>query len=239
MLDMSNCRFGSIIERPTSVLYPVTAEGQALEHILESGQGHVRPSSGTAGTIFVGFSIVQNLQPTTSVQFDSITVPAVAPYTVTLTFAPDAYTDLLVKTADGTVWTYQASNPSTGQYTLNSNVITFGGTTSAGQVCTFVYRYNLTVVQAIAMFGDQPIGRPVSAFVNSISTVASGDVYTDQYDTSADWSSCYNISSVLTAGANGRVTLNGTGANITTAVNARVLHAPSSDYPYLGLQIRN
>jgi hypothetical protein len=53
-----------------------------------------------------------------------------------------------------------------------------------------------------------------------------GEVFTDHYDPKVDWSTCKNIHS----GAGGILTDSG-GA----ALDARVLVAPTKDYPYLGI----
>jgi len=233
MLDFSRTRIQASEELPVHPLYPITAEGQAVQHIFNGSIGCVCPSTGVANSIFVGFSMAQNISETTAVYVETQYVPTSAPYTITLSQTPDATADLLVIDSNALVYAFNAS-VGAGQYNLVGAVVTVPAA-AAGLAVNFTYRYALTVAQQQALYGSQPIGQTAASIVNAVGVIKSGDVYTSLFDTSANWAAASLSTSVLTAGANGRIYIGGTGAVL--GGNARVIGLPTSDYPFLGIRV--
>lgn len=231
MFDLARTRIIDSQNLKVHSLYPVTAEGLALVHDMEGGEAVVRASSGTSNNeIFVGFSLAQNIAPTSDIKVEDLVVPANAPYTLKLQRTPTAATEMLVKVGS-TVLTFNAA-VGAGQFNLTGDTLTFNVAQASGAV-HIVYEYNMSAVEAQMKFGDQPVGPTATSILGSVSVINKGYIFTNNFDKSDDYATAIDSTAVLKAGTNGRLQLGGTGA----AVPGRIFHAPSADVPFLGVYI--
>jgi hypothetical protein len=209
----------------------VTAEtnivaGSCLTSITESGRGKVKRSTGTSADIFAGFSLVSQVKDGKAVKIETLTIPASGPYTLTLAKTPSADADISVRTAGGTAYTQGVA--ANGVYSVSGAVLTFHSSNASVSVIV-TYKYNITVTEAAMLWGDQAgVGSPTDV-TNTVSISHSGYIYTDQFDSGADW----NAASItdLKTGANGLVVRGGSGV----AIKGSIVEVPTADTPFLGL----
>lgn len=122
--------------------------------------------------------------------------------------------------------------------TTGAKVAISGGVSLTGKVLagltnghsvTVTYKYALSVLQALALEGNQQPGGFAGAQVGQIGVIKRGVIYTSEFDASVNWAAATGIK----LAANGQVTdQTGSGATIIGYVVA----APNSDCPYLGLE---
>lgn len=206
-------------------------EGQPMTADIENGIGVVRPSTGAADSIFAGFSIFnERVIPSVATKVERVTA---VDTTLTLSKTPNT-TTFFVKTLAGLVVVYNAG-VAAGQYSVTGNVITLNAA-QTGLTFDVSYPYNLTVNEALSLFGTGIIGPSAVDQFKSVDLITGGEIFTDQFDPTVDWSALITEASttVLKARANGLVSINGNGAIIR---DARVIHVPSADLPFLGISI--
>ncbi len=207
-------------DMPLSVNAVLSADGQALTGNMVNSVYGVDVTAGAATDSFVGFLMPQTsavpFLPSTAVRVE--TLVADASNNVVLAATPLA----------GTVGAFDVTaNAAIAAPAVSGQTVTCTG--AAGHVIRVTYTYALTVNAAKALAGDAQPGGYSGYMVGSVAVAQQGVIYTDQFDTSVDWS---NPANVPTTGANGRIVTGGTGV----AINAKVIALPTSDVPYLGLQ---
>lgn len=199
----------------------LTSLGQALVYKLENGRQVVDLSAGAAGEVFAGFANAQTsatpVAPTSAVKVETLVVPATGIVTVSKAVLA------------GTV---VATNVATGAVVA---IVTAVGTAvdlaiaSAGLTVKVVYRYSLSAAEARSLVGDvQPGGYSGDSY-GLIGVAQQGVIYTDAFDSSKNFAAATAIK--LDAGG---VLSNQTGAGV--AIQAVVVQAPTTDYPFLGVQ---
>lgn len=194
-------------------------EGAVLVGVLEDNVEKVKLSEGKEGEKVVGFAWSNSIVPGT----------AVAQKTET---ADDAYETgvfavALENAIEGTVRATKEDGTAVAG-TLADGVFTINEAVEAGDTFVITYRKNLTVAEQTALFGN---ARPNLANNNlalgSISVIrGNGEIATDQFDTSADWSEATEVS----AGANGLLVPAGKGGK---AVIGRITAKPSAGFQWL------
>ncbi len=230
-LQLSATRIQLSMEVPLSPNAAQIEEGQALQWTSMNGQNYVTQGTGTAGQ-FAGVAFGYFMRPNTGVVVDTLTVPATAPYTVTLSQSPNNVAAVSV-VSGSTQFTQVTSLTAASQYTIggsNNQTLTFDSA-NAGATVTVTYRMNLTVFQAEMYTGDGYIVNAPSNVTGTIGVIQKGVVMTSNFDTSVYWGAG-NINNI-TCAAGGYFTTGGSGA----AVNATVYSVPTQDMPYLGLNI--
>ena len=209
-------------EFPLQPNVSIAVEGQALVRTYTNGVIGVAPSQGVADEVFVGFSLMHTTgisvkQFSTVFAREHVLASAVVP----LGREPIAGSVFIYNKATGAAVTL-------GALTGTNQAVT--GTT-VGDVVVAVYRPVLTEIEATFVYGD---GQPSGYAGNSLRQVGvaqAGLIFTDHFDTSVNWATVPSV--VL--GANGIVTseaVNATGV----VINAHVMHRPTQDIPFLGLQ---
>ncbi len=221
----------------------VAKEGSLMMSVLEDGVEKVAPCAGGAGEVPVGFSMLDNESFVDDVAVETITVPATAPYTVTLTNGNIAGTgpaSYEVRVPGVT----QNAAVGAGQFAVTNvsgGVLTFN-VAQAGTSYTVTYRFNLTAAQALqrGLTGNTADGGPGQRAINNLSsaqfkqvTVMSGhgEIFTKEFDVLVDWSAA---APTIKTAAGGRVTIGGAG---TTLTQVRVIKVPTEADPHLGLAI--
>lgn len=204
-----------MIQAPGAV---INAEGLALVRQAGAQAEGVLPSTGQSTDIFAGFALAGT---------------SAAPFL-------EAMTNKVEKFVVGTTGIVTlARTPVTGQVavfdnTTNSPVATptvtgnrVTGLTPGDEV-TVTYKYQLTVEEARALFGDVEPGGYSGDYVSQIGVAKRGLFYTGEFDASVNWAAATEVK--LAAG--GQLTdQSGTG----NAINATIVAVPGVEYPYLGV----
>lgn len=206
-------------EYPLAAGATLSADGQALVVSNSNGVFGVAPSAGTSGEVFLGFVTAQTsaapFLEQTAVKVDNVVSSSGGAATASLT------------PVSGTL---SVLNPSTGAAITGWTLGAAGSITGLpdSTAVTLVYTYALTVAQAVALMGNQTPSGYAGSLLGSTGCSQRGRIYTNQFDTSKDWTT----GAAITLGANGIITQGGTG----TAINGVVVGHPNSDYPYLGIE---
>lgn len=207
-------------DMPLAVNALLSADGQCLTGNMVNGVYGVNVTGGAATDAFVGFLMPQ----TSAIPF----MPATAVRVETLVADVNDKVWLGNTPVNGTVNAFDL--------TANANVAAPAvvGTSvecaaAAGHVIRVIYTIALTVNAAKSLAGDVQPGGYSGYVVGSVAVAQQGVIYTDQFDTSVDWS---NATNVPKSGANGHVVAAGNGPNL----NAKVIALPTAEIPFLGLQ---
>lgn len=237
MLYMPKSKFHRFPEVPLHSSVTSLVEGAALVDTSENGTGVVTASVGDAtDKKFAGFSMSQFMAPATGIMVEELVIPASGPYTFDLKNTPlNPATEILAKLngINGSVMTYDNTPDATLDFWNSSGKTLTFHSSDAGKTVYVVYRYSLSAAQIQALTGESHVLGVVmpTDVTRSCTCIKQGIVYTDQFNTGVDWTEAA-IADIKT-GAGGYVTRGGAGA----AINARVVQAPSADFPYLGLDI--
>lgn len=209
---------------PKAVGATFSADGQALIRTIVSGHAGIAPAAGAAGEVFAGFlhakTSAQPFLQTTLTLTEEVTLSAGG--VVVLRKVPLA----------GTVGAFSITDNApiiSANFTVGSDG-TFTAAGSPSDQVRITYVTALTVDAARAVFGDVQPGGYVGDTIGYASVMEQGTIYTDQYDTTVDWSAATAVK--LAAG--GKVT-NQAGAGVT--INAVVYQIPTASIPFLGLRV--
>lgn len=195
--------------------------GQALVYKLENGRQVVDAAAGAAGEVFAGFANAQTsatpVAPTSAVKVETLVVPSTGVVTVSKPVL--AGTVVVTNVASGAVVA----------------IVTAVGTAidlalaSAGLTVKVVYRYALSAAEARSLVGDvQPGGYSGDSY-GLMGVAQQGVIYTDAFDTSKNFAAA----TAITLAAGGLLSdQTGTGE----VIQAVVVQAPTTDYPFLGVQ---
>lgn len=217
-------------ERPVAQGSQITAEGAALVSSLSGGVYGVKQSTGAAGEVFAGVSINSVTSLTQAPKIEE----AVLGNTNALYLAADPLpgTILVTRKDTGAVLTAAATADATHYAISATNAKKFIFDVSLqGVAVNVVYAYAPTLVQAMALQGNTLPGGPAGQYLGQVGVITRGDAYTDQWDTSADWSTAVGV--VLLA--NGKFGPTATAANATRGI--QIIELPSAGRSYLGLNI--
>ncbi len=228
MLYFPQTRIELTVERPVVAGVTINAEGAALAGVFAAGVYGVQPSTGT-NDIFAGVAVNQPIQPSTLPFIEEVIVSTTG--VIQLSYVPISGTVYVYNTATGVALTNAASAPTSGQWmydatntsALDTNV------SNSGVTLTVAYRYSPTVLQAMGMQGMVLPGGPAGAYLGQVGVITRGDVYTSEFDTSADWATAVGV--VLQA--NGHFGATAVAANAIQGV--QIIQQPSAGSAYLGL----
>lgn len=202
------------------------SEGQVAVRVAGNTAAGVQASAGAATDVFAGFVIAG----TSALPFAEPT------YTKVETF-------LVPATGVVTLSVTPASAGDVGIYDLTTNAAVTGATVTGAQVSgltagdqvQITYKYDLTVVQRRALFGDIQPGGYVGDTIGQIGVVTRGTVYTSEFDHSADYTKAGTTAALqLVAGADGQVKLGTVGTN-GAAIPGYIVSLPTQDVPFLGI----
>jgi hypothetical protein len=196
---------------------------------LENGQEHVKPAVGDAGEIFVGFSWMHNVMPSVLSKVELVVVPKVAPFTFQLS-RQNIISGQISGSNKGTFYEEGTVAAHIFDCEESTGILTFDPSDAEKRI-EMVYKYSPSVLEAKANYADADINiNPAFAFLGSIGCILTGEIFTDQFDASVDWSAkrgeVYLGTGLLT----------GSGA---TKLGAHVTHVPTADNPFLGVQFSN
>lgn len=229
--DLTRTRYFLTKEVPVAPGHSVTVEGAVLKQIRTNGLENAALTEGTGSEVIIGFSENNNLVIGQEIVTETVVVPASG--IVSLKNA---------NVVDSTVWAYNATdaaalapipsgNPTTSQFLLSAvqGQVTLN-TGLAGKTVQFRYKYNMTAIQQEMKYGGRPVNMRSNTDVGTITVIRGfGEIYTDQYDTTVDFSAA----TALYATANGIITTTASGN--TVIPGARVVSVPSASDSFLGL----
>lgn len=228
MLYFPQTHIENSVERVVAAGSLITAEGAALVRVNVAGAIGVRLSTGTAGEILTGVSINSVTNLTQAPRIETSVLGSTN--AVFVGAAPIAGTSRVV--ADTTVLTLAAA-PSATNYAVdptNPQRLLFDPSFQTKRI-TVVYQYAPTLAQAMALQGNVLPGGPAGQYLGQVGVITRGDVYTDQWDTSADW----NAAPGVVLAANGKF---GPAPNAAAAIRGvEILELPTASRSYLGLTI--
>lgn len=241
MLDTSKTQFLLTTNKPVAGDLGINGilDGAGLVSVLEDGIQKVKvPVSASNEDIFEGIAFSQYRSQVSSTKVDTFIVP-VGGGTAVLSAVPNGGESKVlarVYEADGTTKaavTQSGAPSAAGQVQLTGNTVAFHSD-DAGKKVEITYSYNLSAieVQSSAYMGDGVPGAAVSAMTGEVSVGQKGNYFTDQYDTAVDWNA---MKKDIKVGNNGIFTR---GSSATgAAVNGVVCHVPTSDVPFLGIEL--
>lgn len=228
MLYFPQTRIEHSVERTVAQGSQINAEGAALVRVTIGGAIGVKQSTGATGERLTGVSInsVTSLTQAPSIQevvlgnTNSIVLGAEPiPGTIRVVVGPTALD--AGPSASATAYSVDPANPR--RLILDSSF--------QGKKVTITYLYAPTLAQAMALQGNILPGGPAGQYLGQVGVVTRGDIYTDQWDTTADWASAVGV--VLAA--NGRF---GPAATVAAAIQGvEILELPTAARSYLGLTI--
>lgn len=210
MLNFSGSNIVSSTTRKLAAGTGNIGEGLALVAKYENGELRVAPSTGASGEIFVGVSFNNR-------SIDKTYPVATTRYTadsnglIVLPHAP-LPSALKVVNAEGTPLTSDVT-VSAGKYVLKGNTLSV----EANLVVDVAYDYSPSVVEALARQGDTWPGIGAVALQGVTGVIEAGDIQTNQFDPTADWSL-----KTVKLGANGRFTTGGSGVALTGVIITQI-----------------
>lgn len=210
---LTRINIGGSITREVADNSPALQQGMALVSVIENGVGKVTQSTATPG-IFAGIAYNQYKNTSRATEVEEFVAVGT---TYKLAHAPEG----------GDTIVYDLTAGSSGKGTLDSDSQTLTTLTS-GHSYKAVYAYipsAIDVMSSRTSLGQGIPGFQATDIVNAISVIVSGDVYTDYFDVTQDWSTV-----TPKAGENGLIASTGSTIN-----NAYVVGLPSVNAPVLGI----
>ena len=222
MLQLRNTRlYKSLFENLASGV-TIQEEGVPLTFVKENGETKVEIA--VAGGIFAGVALARNMPPATLPMVESGTVPASG--AGNLTRAP--ITGQLLVKIEGVVADVVSGSPAAGEVSVVGDAFEFNAA-DAGKTVVFQYHYYPNVLEARSVIGDAPYGGLAANALGTIATVKQGEIATNFFDASADWSDVIRVAvadgKFVPAGANDAIE------------NVMVKNTPSAGNPFLVLSM--
>jgi len=216
-------------EFPVATGQTIGAEGLALIQVIQGGVEKVGLSASGAGEVFMGISYGEVFTPATKSKVETLSIAAAG---TTLTLQKAVLTNTQVFVYDNTASVALAiGNPANlNEYSVNDTLLTFNAG-KAGHSMTITYRYAPTAAELIAQDNVRITSFSSTDYIGSIGCIQQGEVYTDMFDASKDWSTATGVET----GNNGIFDING-GAG-TLIANAVITHVPNAEYPFLGIRL--
>lgn len=234
--DLKRTHASLRLARQLSAGTVVSQEGLLMCRVMEDGLEKVMFVASPAGTEHVvGFTMTADSQPDVTSQVEAVTVPASGTFELeirnnNLVSGRVRVLDVVANTARTIDLTYTGTASSgTVKVDLVNGKFKFNSA-DAGKAMQITYLYNLTLDQSKQLFGERFINnRGLHATFGEIELGCGiGELYTDEFDASQD----YSTGPVLTLGANGIITVGGSGP----ALNAVVVSVPSISNAKLGIR---
>lgn len=201
-------------------------EGKAAVATYENGVLAVKPSTGAAGEAFMGVMLNEPSSPGVQPGVFPITTDdaskATLPYVpVAGSVAIPGYTEV------------NAAPGAATEFRVVDNVVQFQNVAAnKNKQLNATMKYTMGNFEATARFGDSYPGGSAAQQFSLTGVAEEGEIYTDQWDTDADWSGTLTV---LYMGADGQFTTNTTGAQ--KVPNAVITKFPVAGSAYLGFRL--
>jgi hypothetical protein len=234
-LSYASVRLGRSIATSSA---PLDQEGKILCAVLEDGVEKAAVVATVAGSEKVlGFSTMADALPDITAGCEVVTCPT-APAALVVQLRAGNLVSGRVRVYDVTnavnltVDTTYAGTPGAGavKVDLPTGRLKFAAGQSGSSIQAN-YLYELTMSQAKQLFGERFVNNRTLESTFSFTEVAAGigELYTDQFDASKDYSS-----GALKLGDGGLITVGGAGP----ALAAEVVNVPSASNPMLGIRFK-
>jgi hypothetical protein len=231
MLKFQNTRIVRSVHRDILPGYAINAEGLALVYVNDNGQAKVRPSTGAAGEKFAGCALSQNIVPNQLTRVDEVVLAGSVSFQLD---RPNLVAGQVRVEVAGVALAAVAGVPAAGEFAVDnaSGVVSVNaadaGTAAVPVKAQVFYKYLPLVQEAINAIGNGAIGGVTSAnYVGVTGIITEGDVSTDQFDMTADWTTATKVF----LGPNGLFT---TAGNVELR-GANIISAPGVSSPFLTL----
>ena len=192
--------------RPLASGVSTVEEGACLVADYDSnGVMQVRPSSGMAGEIFVGFALTEKTELETVVAQDTFSSKA-GKSTYTLSHSYKGSGRITGVDAEDNAEGMESDVDANDEWHVDGTTLTLQTDATVGTSFTIEYRYTPTVVDYRRIQGDVHPGPAVGVSQGVITVLEAGELLFDNYDTTKDWKFIDTAAVNLKTGANGRIT---------------------------------
>lgn len=230
--DLNRTRYFLTKEVPVAPGASIPVEGAVLKQVRVNGLENAALTAGdSTSEAIIGFSVNNDIVPGTEIVTETVVVPASG--IVQLKHG---------NLQTGTVWVYNTTDAASLAVVLSGNPtsvqvlaglvagqLTFNAA-ALGDTVQVRYRYALTALEQEMKYGGRPVNMRANTAQGTITYIRGfGELYTDQYDTTVDFSAA----TTLYADANGLVTTTSSGK--TAIPGARVVSLPTAADPFLGI----
>lgn len=234
MFDLKRTHTDSTLNRSLAAGTVVEQEGLFVCAVLEDGIEKAAIVAAPVGTEkVIGFTKTADSRPDRTSNVEQVKVPASGTYIAQL-----SKTNIVsgrvraVNVATNVALTViTVGVPAAGEVLVNlaTGALTFNAAEASAKV-DFTYLYDLTISQSKQMFGERHVNnRDLHAEFGEIELSSGyGELYTDQFDASSDFS----VAGPILLGANGILTKSGAGP----ALDLVVVNVPSAGLPLLGVR---
>jgi len=227
MINQKFTRTLDTAHSPVLDAHMIEEEGFALIYVKQGNDTVVRKSQGAANEVFAGVSLSRN---SATARLPLYIEGEVIDQAAGFTLPRIPLTGQIRVVIDGSAATIQAGAPTVaGEVQLTGDALAFH-TDDDGKSMDIFFMYEPTVTEARQYTGDAPVGGLPHQAVDNIGLFTKGDICTNMFDASVDWSSVIHPS----LGADGMFTVGGTGVELSNVV---VMSAPNSDNAFLVLRI--
>jgi len=231
MIDPRSTLYRDTINRPAADAAMLSESGFVCVYTRENGVTQVRKATGVAGEVFAGFNLTRTVPPEHLVRVIDAVVPA--NHTIELPRTP-ILEQLLVKIGDTKAeLVADSADLLESVVVLDGNVLTFHVDDEGKDIC-ITFAYEPTVSEAKEVTGEAPYGGLAEPTTNVVTLVSKADALgTSFFDASCDWADATSIHPKL--GANGCLTLDGSGSELTNCI---ILSAPTEETPFLVIEVQ-
>jgi len=171
----------NMLEYPLASGTEIKNEGAVLVSAIEDNIEKVKLSTGAEGEQVIGFAWANSVVPGQIV--------ATKTESIDDSYEAGAFSVALANAIEGSVRAVKEDGTAV-EGTLADGVFTVDEALEEGETIVITYRKELTVAESQSMFGSpRPNLAGNNLALGSVSVIrGNGDIVTDQYDTSADWS---------------------------------------------------
>lgn len=208
----------------------------ASANVGPAGQQLSKPCTGAAGEVVLGVLKLSEISQESVPTLEDLTVPHVAPFTVTLRELPTAVAEMrAVNLATGATITVVAGAPGAGQLGVNlaTGVIT-ADAALADVVFRVVYRFLISAQELARRGGRRSVNQGGERIFGQV-TIMRGNckLLLSNFDTGA----AIAPTAELTCAAGGRLTVGGAGTVVGTCFQSPVLKlTPGIEQAFVGLE---
>lgn len=230
MFDLKRTYYSDVKDRNVASGAVIEYEGRALIGALESGVEVASYSAGgSTSERFIGFSLNTSIVDDQAAFIETVIVGTASPLSVNLSHGNLVASSIRVYNVTEAA-AYSAGDPTMTATAFSINTTTgvlTVGANGSGDTFTVSYRYTLTAKEQQIVRRQRPVNAAATTLFGQVGVIrGQGEIYTDQWDTSLDWSSATNV---YTA-ANGLLSTNSAGTLV-----GRVISIPSAADPFLGV----
>lgn len=229
MLDNSRCRPYITKEIPVATGASVHVIGTPLVSVLEGGIEKVKPCEGNASEKVIGFSFGDRLTPLTKGFVASFAIPATAPFTVFVGRKGLLAGQIAIYDDSGSVLLTEGDPANAGEYSVDDDtgIATFN-TAQKSHNITVTLRYAPTAEELVMEDNVRITSVDATEFLGQTGVILKGEVFTDQFDASINWSAA----TAIKTGSGILTDQTGSGA----AFACSIIAVPTSGNPYLGIR---